>query len=411
MKTYKLTLLSIVALFATGCSSEANEGQDNGPKSRMEMTAEEETISEAEIKSAFTVFEGLYSDELSVSDRNNVMLSPLSLDLCLGMTSNALAETDRNDIVGKLGASSTTTLNEFNKNRINYFSYNGRKAKVSFANSVWANSLTMKSEQDFAMAMGDIKKYYDAEGRTIDFGANDMKSIINDWCSNKTNELIPEFLKDEPSALMQAMFINAMLFDCQWEEPFEKSATKTKPFYLPNGVQRQGEVEMMFGERFVPIVKMDNYSMFALPYADCNYSAVFVLPSEDKCIADILQEVRDALLARELDNTPSKKYIIGIPKLKTEYSKKITNYVSNVGINLAGRELLGYGKMKDTEILQATSLEVSEEGTKMAAVTANTSYTTTSPGTITLDRPFLMIVKDNNHGSILLMAAIQMPKE
>ena len=333
MKTYKLTLLGIVALFVTGCSSDANERQDNGPKSRMEMTTEEEAISEAEIKSAFTVFEGLYSDEMSVSDRENVMLSPLSLDLCLGMTSNAFAKADRNDIVGRLGASSAAALNEFNKNRINYFSYNGKRAKVSFANSVWANSLTMKSEQDFASAMGDIKKYYDAESRTIDFGANDMKSMINNWCSNKTNGLIPEFLKDEPSVLIQAMFINAMYFDCQWEEPFEKSATKTKPFYSPNGVQRQGDVEMMFGERFVPIFEADNYSMFALPYADCNYSAVFVLPSKDKHIADILPDVRDALLTRKIDNASPQKYIIGIPKFKTEYSNYITDYVSNAGIS------------------------------------------------------------------------------
>ncbi len=49
MKTYKLTLICTVALFATGCSSEADEGQ-NKPKSRMEMNAEEEGISEAEIK-------------------------------------------------------------------------------------------------------------------------------------------------------------------------------------------------------------------------------------------------------------------------------------------------------------------------------------------------------------------------
>lgn len=411
MKIYKLTLLGIMALFVTGCSSDANERQDNGPKSRMEMTAEEEAISEAEIKSAFTVFEGLYSDEMSVSNRENVMLSPLSLDLCLGMTSNAFAKADRNDIVGRLGASSAAALNEFNKNRINYFSYNGKRAKVSFANSVWANSLTMKSEQDFASAMGDIKKYYDAESRTIDFGANDMKSMINNWCSNKTNGLIPEFLKDEPSVLMQAMFINAMYFDCQWKEPFEKSATKTKTFYFPDGVQRQGNVEMMFGERFVPIFEADNYSMFALPYADCNYSAVFVLPSKDKSIADILPNVRDALLARKLDNVSPKKYIVGIPRFKTEYSNYITDYVSNAGISLVNRELLGYGKMRGAEILQATSLELSEEGTKIAAVTANVGYTTTSPGSITLDRPFLMIVKDNNHGSILLMAAIQMPKE
>ena len=411
MKTYKLTLLGFLTLFATGCSSEADEAQDNGPKSRMEMTAEEEGISEAEIKSAFTVFEELYSDELSMSDHENVMLSPLSLDLCLGMTANTLAETDRNDVTGKLGASSPTVLNKFNKNRINYFSYNGKKAKVTFANSVWANSLTMESEQDFATAMGDIKKYYDAESRIIDFGANNMKSLINSWCSDKTNGLIPEFLKKDPSVLMQAMFINALYFDCQWKEPFDKSATASESFYSPDGSKRRCGVKMMSDKRDVAAVLTDNFSMFALPYADCNYSAIFVLPNKGKCIADILPDVRDALLAHELDNVSLKEYHIGIPRLKTEYSKYITDYVTNADISLDDRELLGYGKMKYTEILQATSLEINEEGTTMAAVTGNDWYIAPPLESIILDRPFLMIVKDNNHGSILLMAAIQMPKE
>lgn len=146
MKTYKLTLLGIVALFATGCSSEANEGQDNGPKSRMEMNAEEEAISEAEIENAFAVFEDMATTVAPYQD--NIVYSPLSKDLCLGMVANALVDGDRDRIVGKMGASSATALNEFNKNRLNYFSYNNEKAKVFFANSIWANSQWMTSEQN-----------------------------------------------------------------------------------------------------------------------------------------------------------------------------------------------------------------------------------------------------------------------
>lgn len=63
-------------------------------------------------------------------------------------------------------------------------------------------------------------------------------------------------------------------------------------------------------------------------------------------------------------------------------------------------------------IKQAIGLTVTETGTKVVTKTEWDGTATANPGTpIVLDRPFLMIVKDNNHGSILLMAAIQMPKE
>lgn len=98
MKTYKLTLICTVALFATGCSSEADEGQ-NKPKSRMEMNAEEESISEAEIENAFAVFEDMATTVAPYQD--NIVYSPLSKDLCLGMVANALVDGDRDRIVGK----------------------------------------------------------------------------------------------------------------------------------------------------------------------------------------------------------------------------------------------------------------------------------------------------------------------
>ncbi len=339
-----------------------------------------------------------------------MLLSPLSLDLCLGMTTNAFVADDCAEIAGKLGASSAATLNEFNKNRLNYFSYNGKKAKVAFANSVWANSLTMKSEQDFAAATDVIKKYYNAECRIVDFGANNMQTMINKWCSDKTDGLIPGLLEDAPSASERALFINAMYFDCQWEDPFKRARTKTESFYSPDGSQRRRGVAMMSDERNVAAVVTEDYSMFALPYADCNYSAVFVLPDKSKRIADVLPMVKEVLLSRELDNVSPERYLIGIPRFNTKFSKYITRYVSAAGIDLSNRELLGYGQISP-EILQATSVTVNEEGTKIVTSTGTTGTIAPRLNIIRLDRPFLIIVKDDNHGSILLMAAIQMPKE
>ena len=410
MKTYKLTLIGIVALFTTGCSDEANKGQDE-PKSRMEMNTEEEKISNVEIENAFSVFKDM--TDATTSDRDNIVYSPLSKDLCLGMVANALVDIDRDRIVGIMGASSATALNEFNKNRLNYFSYNNEKAKVFFANSIWANSRWMTSEQQFGTTAGIIKQYYDAECRVLDFSSTDVRAQINKWCSEKTNGMIDGFGMSAPSVnRIQSIILNTMYFDCAWKEPFIKDTTTPCSFYKADGIQRLGGVNMMTATQDLAAEWTETFAAFSMPYADCNYSAVFVLPDKGKTIREILPDVKNMLLSHVLDNKETRKCEISIPRFTTTNEYNITKYINNSGISINDCILSGFDSEMVSIIKQAVNLSVSESGTKIATGTEWTGLCTAISGTpIRLDRPFLMIVKDNNHGSILLMAAIQMPKE
>ena len=406
------TLIGIVALFATGCSSEADERQDNGPKSRMEMNAEEEGISEAEIENAFAIFEDMATALAPYQD--NIVYSPLSKDLCLGMVANALVDADRDRIVGKMGASSATALNEFNKNRLNYFSYNAEKAKVFFANSIWANSRYVTSEQEFGTAAGVIKQYYDAECRILDFGSTDVRTQIDKWCSEKTNGVIDYLGKTMSNVDRKlSVIISTMYFNCAWKQALIGSNTATTKFYKADGVHERGLVKMMTdAKRTLQVVWEESFAAFEMHYADCNYSAIFVLPDRDKTFFDILPDVKEMLLARKLDNVEPQDCSIGIPRFSESQYNDITGYMKNSGFNLDGCALAGFDGGMLSDIRQAMSLTVTEAGTKAVAGTKHTGGSLASPGTpIVLDRPFLMIVKDNNHGSILLMAAIQMPKE
>lgn len=406
MKKLLLLLTGIISIALFGCSSDEEKGQD-GPKSRMELNTEQENINEHEIGVAFDMFCEIYAD---AKDRENVLFSPLSKDLCLGLFANALVNDDKDYLVKKLGASTTTALNEYNRDRLEYLSYKSKKAKVFFANSVWANLNTMKSEQEFTTGIDIIKQYYDAECRTIDFTQSDVMKMINDWCADKTEGLIPNFLEKAPSPLTTSIFINAMYFSCSWEEPFDKAATKSVSFYAPDGKQRRNSVNMMHDKRKVSYYATENYTAFTLPYEGCNYSAVFVLPSTEKTIADILPDVKDMLIERHLDNAVPKNIIIDIPRFKTDYKKYITKYFESCGIDLNSVKMLGYDK-SNFDVLQATNLIVEEEGTTMAAVSGISGATSPLVEAIVLNRPFLMLVRDNNMGSILMMAAIQTPKE
>lgn len=406
MKKSLFILMGILSVALFGCSSDEGKGQD-GPKSRMELNTEQENINEHEIGVAFDMFAEIYAD---ANDRDNVLFSPLSKDLCMGLVANALADNDRDNITKHLGASTATALNEFNRDRLNYFTYKGKKAKVYFANSIWANQNTMRSEQEFSSGINVIKNYYDAECRTLDFAQSDVMNIINDWCADKTEGLITKFLDKAPSPMATSIFINAMYFKCSWETPFKKAATQKESFYAPDGKQRRNSANMMYDKRNVAYYITDDYAAFTLPYDECNYSAVFVLPNTNKTIADILPDVKDMLLERQLDNAEEERIIIEIPRFKVDFKKYITEYITKCGINLNSVNMLGFDKTS-FDVLQATNLIVEEEGTTMAATTGATGATSARPESIILNRPFLMLIRDNNMGSILMMAAIQSPKE
>lgn len=52
------------------------------------------------------------------------------------------------------------------------------------------------TDQPAFMAMVDNqKKNYKAETTILDFGKEDVRALINKWCSTHTQGLIPELLK------------------------------------------------------------------------------------------------------------------------------------------------------------------------------------------------------------------------
>ena len=273
------------------------------------------------------------------------------------------------------------------------------------------------TDQPAFMAMADNqKKNYKAETTILDFGKEDVRALINKWCSTHTQGLIPELLKKEVEKVTQSVFVNTIYFKCPWKSEFDKKDTKSEGFYDYAGTTQIKKVQMMKGWRSVAAITNNRMSAFAFPYSGCNYSAVFVLPAEGLTIKDILGDVEDMLISRTLDNVKETPYHIGVPRFQTDSNEDITSAVEATGISFDNKGLIGYGRINSSRTLQAVNLIVDESGTRAAAASATLFVTSNGSGDknpyeIMLNRPFLMIVKDDNHGSILLMAAIQMPKE
>lgn len=413
MKAYKYLMMCIMAASVAmyGCSSD-DEPRDEQAHQRMELTQEQETISENEINVAFSFMEQL----CEAQNGDNVLFSPISKDLCAGLMINIVAEQDRASILGVYGATAADAINTLNNTRMNYFSYNNSNSKVFFANSVWANSPKITNQGEFNAMTAVQKKYYDADIRIMDFGKDNILNAVNNWCSDKTRKLIPKFLKEAPDAFQQFLAINTMYFDCAWQDEFKEAGTKVLPFYDAQGENVLTEIPMMSTYSHLDGYVSDRISAVALKYASSNYSAVFVLPAKGLTVKDILPDVKEMLQSNSMyvENEDSPFYYdVKIPRFTCETATDITALMEANGINYQGKQALGFGAMNSIGTIQASYLKVNEKGTKMSSITS--SEYPIAPGgptiNIELNRPFLMIVKDDNHGSILLMAAIQMPKE
>ncbi|MBA7557043.1 hypothetical protein ES705_49772 [subsurface metagenome] len=109
---------------------------------------------------------------------------------------------------------------------------------------------------------------------------------------------------------------------------------------------------------------------------------------------------------------------IFIPKFKFEFKKELKEVLSHLGMGIAFSDLADFSKINpDYDLLissvkHKTFIEVNEEGTEAAAVTAVTVRTTSiGPSSeFRADHPFIFIIKEKYTGAIMFMGKIAVPE-
>ena len=103
---------------------------------------------------------------------------------------------------------------------------------------------------------------------------------------------------------------------------------------------------------------------------------------------------------------------LSVPKFKVEYTAGIRDILKLLGINKAFERDAEFGKMFAggnmyiDSVLHKTYINVDEEGTEAAAVTAMAmagSALPPEPVSVKLNKPFTFVIRDNVNGEILFM--------
>jgi serpin B len=116
---------------------------------------------------------------------------------------------------------------------------------------------------------------------------------------------------------------------------------------------------------------------------------------------------------------------VAFPKFKVEYTKTLNAAIMKLGVTDAfSSEHADFSKLVKpghalrpciTSVLQKTYMDVNEEGTEAAAVTAimigsRAVRLDDEPKVFTVDRPFVIALRNNNTGELLFLGEIVNPK-
>jgi len=411
MKNQSLILALGIFLSLVSCKKEENATSD---MKNIPLTTRQQQVVNQSNAFGFDLFRKVI--ETSGSE-NNLMISPLSVSMALGMTRNGAAGTTLDAMNETLGMSGFTEqeINESYQYILGTFSSLDPAVKLSIANSIWYSN-TFSVLQPF---IETNQTYFGASVTPLDFKDPASVTTINNWVSDKTNQLIPTIIEEIPDGMVMYL-IDAVYFKGQWRYKFEKDKTEAKTFYLSDGSEVQAE--SMLQRANLQYFAGTGFKAVELPYNQGNYNMNILLPEASSSISEIISQLTQDNWNNWQKNYTEADVQVQLPKFKYDYDEKnMIPVLKALGMEIAidpnyadFTRMNGLGGLFISEVKHKTYIETNEEGTEAAAVTSvgmsNTSVgNDPQPVYFTADHPFVYIITEKSTGTILFIGTVMNP--
>ena len=413
-QTWKLLAIAAMMLVAmTSCNSDNEEPIGDDEVVRMLAQAEPIPLTQAQQQMRDNNNEFAWklfcTARKTNGNQGNSFMSPLSVTYLLGMMDAGAAGSTRDEITATLGfGEDVMAVNEYCKTMIDGAAAVDPTATVRIANCVEVNSALGISL--LKQYVDDIKQYYHAQIDALDFTKSNTLDIINNWCKDNTDGMIPSIL-DEINPSVAMYMLNAIYFKADWAAKFNKKHTRKMDFTLPNGTTVKRELmhikaRALYGQD-------DTCATLRLPFGNGAYSMYVLLPAEGISLEDFIQGMTIQNLNAHLNNIYTGDIDVLLPKFETTSHIELIKTLKGMGITSAfdpGRA--DFSNMTNASLcvsmmFQKAKIEVNEDGAKAAAVTLSgfvlTSYESIPEFDFHATRPFLYLIMEESTHSIFFI--------
>ena len=368
---------------------------------------------------------------LSARD-GNLFYSPYSISIALGMTyAGARGETERQmaDTL-HFDLPQTTLHTAFNTLYLDLESRSGGAKdndpsafRLNIANALWGQR-GYRFRDEFTTV---IAENYGTEVQPTDFVGQPEESRIriNDWVASETEDRITDLIpsgtfEDRPPALV---LTNAIYFNAAWVRKF-KAMLRPTDFHRIEGdvvalpmMKRTGEGRYASGV---------GYQAVEMQYMFARMSMTILLPDQGTFEA-FEDSLDDELVARVIEDLETREVVLTMPKFEFQSEFDLVDTLKAMGMTdafdstsadfsgMGGRSCLA-GDIRClflSGVIHKAVVSVDEEGTEAAAATGMIVFLSSRepglPVEVTVDRPFIFLIRDGATGTILFVGRVLDP--
>jgi len=363
---------------------------------------------------AFDLYQAIRGEE------GNLFYSPYSISLALAMTyAGARGDTEQqmSDTLhyslpqGRLHPAFNALDLELASRAEGVEGQDGR-FRLNIANSIWG-----QTGYSFLPQFLDIlAQNYGAGLRVLDFvnEPEDSRVTINDWVSDETEAKIEDLLP--PHSITPATVLvltNAIYFNAAWLHPFEEELTHDGTFNLLDG--DQVTVPMMEQTEYFGYAEGEGYQAVELPYDGQELSMVILLPEAGR-FEEFTSALDSEATALILTDVSPQEVHLTMPRFAYEsgFSLKETLAAMGMPAAFAGADFSGMDGTRSLfidDVFHKAFVAVDEAGTEAAAATAVVvaRAAPTPPREVTVDRPFVFMIRDIDTEAILFLGHVGNP--
>jgi serpin B len=372
--------------------------------------------------------------------KENSFISPYSIDSAFGLVYCGAKERTAQEIRDTLGLpADPAECGKFFHEVSQEYAAN-KLIEVLVSNSVWYEQKYEKAILPSFFAM--IEKYYDGTFYKENFRKpGPLVSKVNAYVEDHTKNMIKDLLSpDDISPKSFMILLNTLFFEAKWKTPFKKD--DTKPMIFRNFDGKEKRVKMMYRRGFdigYYSSEEDNVHAVVLPYEDTRFDLVALMPIQpgadrgEAAMNNIISKIGEKL-DTWLKNRSQYETRLWLPIVDLTCKYSLKDDLGELGMTTPFHETQAnfHGiaePPKDRpatendlvyiwieKVIHKTALKMDEEKTQAAAATAiimggfGGGFSQPPPVNIfRADRPYLVLIRDNQTGLILFAGRINDP--
>ena len=336
------------------------------------------------------------------------VVSPMSVSYLMGMLANGADGQTRQEIMKAIGCEkvSLRDLNEFYQMLITHANHFDKATTINIADYIALNC-HYQLKDGFASTM---QNYYKAGVESLDFSKASTLKRINRWCSDHTDGMIPKII-EQVDADAVSYIMNAIYFNGTWTDKFDTRQTKLENF---QGYTRDiKKTQMMHRNGKYQYMDNADFAAVNLPYGNGSYSMTVILPNRGKSIDEVMAGL-DAKKVGELRRSMDECVVdLKLPRFTISQETSLNDIISKLGaptMFTSGADFSNFASdnLSISKMLQKAKIEVSEKGTKAAAVTAAIMTMSVRPEeprhvSFHANRPFIYLITERNSNAIFFI--------